>query len=178
MAYFKRIFFFLLTNILILVTVSIVTKMLGLERYLTPAGINYNSLMGYCVIWGFAGSFISLFLSKFMAKMMMRVKVVKSDDSQYAHVVEMVHRYAKVAGIKNPEVGVYESPEPNAFATGASKNSSLVAVSTGLLHHMNKEEVEGVIAHEVAHVANGDMVTMALIQGVVNSFVLFFAKIL
>jgi len=176
MIFFKRIFYFLFTNILVLLTVTIITKMLGLERYLTPAGINYNSLMAYCLIWGFAGAFISLFLSKFMAKMMMGVKIV-DERSSYSHVVEMVHRYAKIAGIKNPEVGVYESPDPNAFATGATKNSSLVAVSTGLLQTMNKEEVEGVVAHEVAHIANGDMVTMTLIQGVVNAFVLFFAKI-
>jgi heat shock protein HtpX len=174
---FKRMFFFFLTNILILVMITIIHRALGLDAYLTPMGINYQSLMAYCVIWGFVGSFTSLFLSKFMAKMMYGVKIIPAGDARYAEIVEMTHRHAKLAGIKAPEVGVYESPEPNAFATGYSKNSSLVAVSTGLLRSMSKDEVEGVIAHEVAHAANGDMVTMTLVQGVVNTFVLFFAKI-
>lgn len=174
---FKRFFFFFLTNILILVMISVIYRLLGLESYLTPAGINYQSLMVYCTLWGFVGSFISLFLSKFMAKTMYGVKIVKAGDSQFGDIVEMTHRHAKIAGIKTPEVGVYESPEPNAFATGYSKNSSLVAVSTGLLRSMSRDEVEGVIAHEVSHAANGDMVTMTLVQGVVNTFVLFFAKI-
>jgi heat shock protein HtpX len=177
MAMFKRFFFFFLTNILILVTVSAIYHFLGIGSYLTPMGIDYQNLMAYCVIWGFGGAFISLFLSKFMAKMMYGVKLVQSTDPRYGSLVEMTYRHAKVAGIKNPEVGVYESPEPNAFATGYSKNSSLVAVSTGLLSSMSKDEVEGVIAHEVSHAANGDMVTMTLVQGVVNAFVLFFAKI-
>lgn len=176
-AMFKRFFFFFLTNILILVMITIIHRALGLDAYLTPMGINYQSLMAYCAIWGFVGSFTSLFLSKFMAKMMYGVKIVQPGDARYSEVVEMTHRLAKLAGIRVPEVGVYESAEPNAFATGYSKNSSLVAVSTGLLRSMTRDEVEGVIAHEVSHAANGDMVTMTLVQGVVNTFVLFFAKI-
>lgn len=177
MTMFKRFFFFFLTNALILITVSAVYHFLGIGSYLTPMGINYENLMAYCVIWGFGGAFISLLLSKFMAKMMYGVKLVERTDPRYGQLVEMTYRHAKMAGIKNPEVGVYESPEPNAFATGYSKNSSLVAVSTGLLQTMSQDEVEGVIAHEVSHAANGDMVTMTLVQGVVNAFVLFFAKI-
>jgi heat shock protein HtpX len=174
---FKRIGLFVLTNILVVVTVSIVTSVLGLNHYVTAAGFNYQALMGFCLVWGFVGSGISLLLSKFMAKTMMGVKIV-DERGQYGELVRRVHLLAKSAGIeKMPEVGVYESPEVNAFATGPSKNNALVAVSSGLLQQMNEEEIEGVLAHEIAHVANGDMVTMALIQGVVNAFVMFFARI-
>lgn len=174
---FKRIFLFMMTNILVMVSVSIVLSVLGIGQYVTAAGLNYGALMGFCLVWGFVGSFISLMLSKFMAKSMMGVEIV-DDRGQYGDLVRKVHFYAKQAGIdKMPEVGVYHSPEVNAFATGPSKNNALVAVSTGLLQQMNSEEVEGVLAHEVAHVANGDMVTMALVQGVVNAFVMFFARI-
>lgn len=174
---FKRIFLFVLTNILVMITINIVLTVLGVGHYLTAAGINYSALMIFCLVWGFVGSGISLLMSKFMAKMMMGVQIV-DDRGQYGDLVRKVHMMARQAGIeKMPEVGVYESPEVNAFATGPSKNNSLVAVSTGLLRQMNTEEVEGVLAHEVAHVANGDMVTMALIQGVVNAFVMFFARI-
>jgi heat shock protein HtpX len=174
---FKRIFLFMLTNVLVMVSVSIVLSVLGIGNYITAAGINYSALMVFCLIWGFVGSGISLLLSKFMAKTMMGVQIV-DDRGQYGDLLRKVHMLAKQAGIeKMPEVGVYQSPEVNAFATGPSKNNSLVAVSTGLLNQMNAEEVEGVLAHEVAHIANGDMVTMALIQGVVNAFVMFFARI-
>lgn len=174
---FKRIALFMLTNILVVATVSIVLSLLGLNNYLTASGLNYSALMGFCLIWGFVGSGISLLLSKFMAKTMMGVEIV-DERGPYADLVRKIHQMAKVAGIeKMPEVGVYQSPEVNAFATGPSKNNSLVAVSTGLLQQMNSDEVEGVLAHEVAHVANGDMVTMALVQGVVNAFVMFFARI-
>lgn len=174
---FKRFFLFILTNILVLVSVSIVLSLLGVNHYLTSAGIDYSALMVFCLVWGFVGSGISLMLSKFMAKRMMGVQIV-DDRGQYGELVRKVHLLARAAGIeKMPEVGVYQSPEVNAFATGPSKNNSLVAVSTGLLNQMNAEEVEGVLAHEIAHVANGDMVTMALIQGVVNAFVMFFARI-
>jgi heat shock protein HtpX len=118
---FKRFFFFFLTNILILAMITIVYRVFGLDHYVTGAGLNYQSLMVYCTIWGFGGAFMSLFLSKFMAKMMYGVKIVKAGDSRFADIVEMTHRHAKLAGIKAPEVGVYESPEPNAFATGHSK---------------------------------------------------------
>lgn len=174
---FKRIFLFVLTNILVMVTVSIVLSVLGVGSYLSAAGINYSALMVFCLVWGFVGSGISLLMSKFMAKMMMGVQIV-DDRGQYGELVRKVHLLAKQAGIeKMPEVGIYHSPEVNAFATGPTKNNALVAVSTGLLQQMNTDEVEGVLAHEVAHVANGDMVTMALVQGVVNAFVMFFARI-
>jgi heat shock protein HtpX len=174
---FKRIFLFVLTNILVLVSVSLVLRLLGIGNYLTAAGIDYSALMAFCLVWGFVGSGISLLMSKFMAKMMMGVQIV-DERSQYGDLVRKVHQMARVAGMeKMPEVGIYQSPEVNAFATGPSKNNSLVAVSTGLLNQMSSDEVEGVLAHEVAHIANGDMVTMALVQGVVNAFVMFFARI-
>lgn len=174
---FKRIFLFVLTNILVLVTVSIILSVLGVNHYLTASGIDYNALMIFCLVWGFAGSGISLLLSKFMAKRMMGVEIV-DERGQYGDLVRKVHLLSKQAGIeKMPEVGIYHSREVNAFATGPSKNNALVAVSTGLLQQMNTDEVEGVLAHEVAHLANGDMVTMALIQGVINAFVMFFARI-
>jgi heat shock protein HtpX len=174
---FKRIFLFMLTNILVLVTVSIILSVLGVGSYITAAGLDYQALMIFCLIWGFAGSGISLMMSKFMAKRMMGVEIV-DERGQYADLVRKVHQMSKQAGItKMPEVGIYRSPEVNAFATGPSKNNALVAVSTGLLQQMNSDEVEGVLAHEVAHVANGDMVTMALVQGVINAFVMFFARI-
>ncbi|MBA2405972.1 MAG: protease HtpX [Bdellovibrionales bacterium] len=175
---FKRMFLFVLTNILVMVTVSLVLNILGIGHYITAAaGINYTSLMVFCLIWGFVGSGISLMLSKFMAKRMMGVEIV-DERGQYADLVRKVHGLARASGLtKMPEVGVYQSPEVNAFATGPSRNNSLVAVSSGLLNHMTTDEVEGVLAHEIAHVANGDMVTMALVQGVVNAFVMFFARI-
>lgn len=174
---FKRIGLFILTNILVVATISIIVHFLGLNHYLTAQGLDYNSLMGFCLVWGFVGSGISLLMSKFMAKTMMGVEIV-DERGQYGDLVRKVHQLARMAGInKMPEVGIYRSPEVNAFATGPSKNNSLVAVSTGLLQQMNADEVEGVLAHEIAHVANGDMVTMALIQGVVNAFVMFLARI-
>ncbi len=173
----KRIFLFILTNILVIATVTIVTSLLGVQHWVGAYGINYESLLIFCLIWGFVGSGISLLLSKFMAKSMMGVKIVEA-NGPYGELVMKVHQMARQAGLsKMPEVGVYESPEVNAFATGPSRNNSLVAVSTGLLQQMNSDEVEGVLAHEVAHIANGDMVTLALIQGVVNAFVMFFARI-
>lgn len=173
----KRVFLFTLTNILVMVTISIVASMLGLNRYVTASGINYSTLMMFCLFYGFMGSGISLLMSKWMAKRMMNVEIV-DDRGPYGDLVRKVHHMAKSAGIdKMPEVGVYQSSEVNAFATGPSKNNALVAVSSGLLNQMNADEVEGVLAHEVAHVANGDMVTMALVQGVVNAFVMFFARI-
>jgi heat shock protein HtpX len=174
---FKRIALFMLTNILVVATVTIITSVLGLNSYLTASGLNYSALMGFCLVWGFVGSGISLLMSKWMAKRMMGVEIV-DDRGQYGELVRRVHLLAKQAGLtKMPEVGVYQSPEVNAFATGPSKNNSLVAVSSGLLQQMSSDEVEGVLAHEVAHIANGDMVTMALVQGVVNAFVMFFARV-
>jgi heat shock protein HtpX len=174
---FKRIFLFMLTNILVMVTVSLVLGLLGVGSYLSAQGINYSALMTFCLVWGFAGSFISLFMSKFMAKTMMGVQII-DDRGPYGDLVRKVHALARQAGLsKMPEVGIYQSPEVNAFATGPSKKNALVAVSSGLLSQMNTDEVEGVLGHEIAHVANGDMVTMALIQGVINAFVMFFARI-
>lgn len=174
----KRIGLFILTNIAVIAMVSIVLNLLGVNGYISQYGIEYKSLMIFCLVWGMAGSFISLMLSKFMAKMMMGVKIIDKNDHQFGAIVSTVHRLATSAGLsKMPEVGVYDSPEVNAFATGPSKRNSLVAVSTGLLSRMNSDEVEGVLAHEIAHIANGDMVTMTLVQGVINAFVMFFARI-
>jgi heat shock protein HtpX len=174
---FKRIGFFFLTNILIMITISILVRVLGFNNYLTKAGLDYTSLAGFCLIWGMAGSIISLFLSKTMAKMSMGVKEV-SPNGPYRGLYQTVQRLSKAAGIPMPEVGIYESPEVNAFATGPSRSNALVAVSTGLLNQMNENEVDAVLGHEIAHVANGDMVTMTLIQGVVNAFGMFIARII
>lgn len=181
MAWFKRISLFLLTNVLVLVTVSIaftlISSFFGLDR-----SSNYMTYtLVFCAVWGMGGAFVSLFISKWMAKRMMGVKIIDPNtrDSYERNIVEMVHTMSRRAGLpKMPEVGIYDSPEINAFATGPSKSNSLVAVSTGLLRAMDQAEVEGVIGHEVAHIANGDMVTMTLIQGIVNAFVMFFARIL
>jgi heat shock protein HtpX len=178
----KRVFLFILVNILVVTTISIVLSVLGVRPYLTQNGIDYNSLMIFCLVWGFGGAFISLSLSRIMAKWMMGVKVIDPNQAsgpELTRLVNTVHRLAASAGIqKMPEVGYYESDEVNAFATGPTKNRALVAVSTGLLRRMEWENVEGVLGHEVAHISNGDMVTMTLIQGVINSFVMFFARII
>lgn len=164
-----------------MVTISIVTRILGLDTYMTAHGINYKSLAVYCLIWGFGGAFISLAMSKMIAKWTMGVQIIDPEKATgtQRELLQSVYEYAQKAGIsKMPEVGIYESYDINAFATGPTKNRSLVAVSTGLLQRMNKNEIEGVLAHEVAHIANGDMVTMTLIQGIVNAFVMFFARII
>jgi heat shock protein HtpX len=181
MAWFKRIALFLAVNALVVFTISIVLNVLGVKPYLTANGLNYESLLVFCLIWGMGGAFVSLLLSKFMAKMFMGVQVIDPNtrDPEEQALVQTVYALAKQAGIsKMPEVGVFDSPELNAFATGATKNSSLVAVSSGLLARMSKDEIEGVLGHEVAHIANGDMVTMTLVQGVVNAFVMFLARVL
>ncbi|MFK8138811.1 MAG: protease HtpX [Bdellovibrionales bacterium] len=177
---FRRIGLFLMVNILVIATISIIMSVFGIQPYLTANGIDYTSLLIFCLLWGSVGSFISLRLSKWMAKRTFGLQILQGNESNDAReVVEMVHRYSKAAGlIKMPEVAIYDSPEVNAFATGPSRSNSLVAVSSGLLRTMNKNEVEGVIAHEVAHIANGDMVTMALIQGIVNAFVMFLSRVL
>ncbi|MFZ4405225.1 MAG: protease HtpX [Pseudobdellovibrionaceae bacterium] len=177
----KRVILFVAVNILIVTTLSIVMSALGIQPYLDAKGINYGSLMAFCAVWGFGGAFISLALSRVMAKWMMGVKLVDKNDprSEVQFLIHKIHKHAKSAGLeKMPEIGIYESPEINAFATGPSKSRSLVAVSTGLLSQMNENEIDGVLAHEVAHIANGDMVTMTLVQGVVNAFVMFFARII
>jgi heat shock protein HtpX len=179
MEYFmgKRIFLFLAVNILVIAAVSILTSMLGIGNYMTSVGLNYGALLMFCLIWGMVGSLISLILSKVMAKWMMGVKIITL-DGPHRDLVNTVHKLATRAGLtKMPEVGIYEGDEVNAFATGPSRNNSLVAVSSGLLNRMNNSELEGVLAHEVAHIANGDMITMALVQGVVNAFVMFFSRV-
>ena len=174
---FKRFFLFFGVNIAIIATISLILNLLGFSGYITSQGLNYESLAIFCLIWGMAGSFISLRLSKWMAKKLMGVEIV-SPTGQYGPIVQKVHQLASRAGLPSmPEVGIYRGDEINAFATGPSKSNSLVAVSTGLLNKMNDEEIEGVLAHEVAHIANGDMVTMALLQGVLNAFVMFAARV-
>lgn len=177
----KRIFLFVLLNILVIVTISLTLNILGVAPYLTASGIDYYSLFIFCLIWGMGGAFISLALSRIMAKWMMGVKVIDPNtrDPNLRWLVETVYRLAKQSGIsKMPEVGIYFSPEVNAFATGPTRNRALVAVSSGLLETMNEDEIEGVLSHEVAHIANGDMVTMTLLQGVINAVVMFLARII
>ena len=176
----KRLALFFATNILVVVTISIVLRLLGVGNYLTPYGIDYGTLLAFCFVWGMAGAFISLGLSRIMAKLFMGVKVIDPrQPGEYAVLVDMVHGLAQKAGLPAmPQVGVYQSPEVNAFATGPTRSRALVAVSSGLLQRMQKDQIEGVLGHEVAHIANGDMVTMTLIQGVVNAFVMFFARII
>jgi heat shock protein HtpX len=176
----KRVFLFLLTNVLVMVTISLVLNLLGVRPYLEGKGINYESLLIFCAVWGMGGAFISLALSKTMAKWMMGVQIIDPNtrDPAAQQLVMTVHRLAQAAGLpKMPEVGYYQSPEVNAFATGPTKGNALVAVSSGLLERMGRAELEGVLGHEVAHIANGDMVTMTLIQGVVNAFTMFLARI-
>lgn len=176
----RRWGYFFLTNILILVTISFVTSLFGFNRYITGSGLNMTALLGFCLVWGMAGSFISLLLSRFMAKRMMGVEVIDPNNpGQFSWLVSSIHSLSKQAKLPAmPEVGVYQSPELNAFATGPSKSKSLVAVSTGLLSSMSRDEIEGVLAHEVAHIQNGDMVTMTLLQGIINATVMFLARII
>jgi len=175
----KRIVLFLATNLAIVLVLSLTMRLLGVEPYLNENGLNLSALLIFAAVMGFGGSFISLAISKWTAKMSVGAQVI-TDPSNSAELwlVQTVARQAQVVGIKMPEVAIYNSPEVNAFATGMSKNSALVAVSTGLLHNMTREEAEAVLAHEVSHAANGDMVTMALIQGVVNTFVMFFSRVI
>jgi heat shock protein HtpX len=179
MTWFKRIGLFLVTNLLVMITLSIAWSLIS-SFFGIPGTQHLGGLMAWCLVWGMGGAFISLLMSKFMAKMFMGVKVIdpQTSDPQLRSLVNTVHNLAERAGLpKMPEVGIYESPDINAFATGPSKSNSLVAVSSGLLSRMSFEEVEGVLGHEVAHIANGDMVTMTLIQGIINAFVMFFSRI-
>ena len=174
----KRIFLFVMTNLAVVVVLGIVGSLLGVNRYLTGSGLNLTMLMGYSLLMGFGGAIISLLISKPVAKWSSGVRVINdAQNADEAWIVETVRKFADKAGIGMPEVGIFEGA-PNAFATGAFKNSALVAVSTGLLQGMTREEVEAVIGHEVAHVANGDMVTMTLIQGVMNTFVVFLSRVI
>ena len=177
----KRIFFFIITNIAILLVLSIFLSLLGFTGILQSNGIDldYDSLMLFSVVFGMGGSFISLYMSKWMAKSLAGVKVIKSPNNQFeSWYVQIVERQSETLGIRVPEIGIFNSPSPNAFATGSSKNNSLVALSTGLIESMNKDEIEAVIGHEMSHVANGDMVTLSLIQGIINAFVIFFSRVI
>lgn len=181
MAMFKRIFLFLALNFVVMMTINIILNVLGIRGGISTYGIDYSQLMAFCLIWGMGGAFISLALSRVMAKWMMGVQVIDPNtrDSDLQQLVQMVHNLARSAHLPAmPEVGIYESPELNAFATGPTKSRALVAVSTGLLNRMSTDEIQGVLGHEVTHIANGDMVTMTLLQGVVNAFVMFLARIL
>ena len=174
----KRIALFLLTNVAVMVVLGIAVNLLGLNRFLSASGLDLGSLLGFSLVMGFGGAIISLLISKPMAKMSTGAQVINdSPDATHQWLVVTVARFAQSAGIAMPEVAIYEGA-PNAFATGAFKNSALVAVSTGLVQSMTREEVEAVIGHEVAHVANGDMVTMTLIQGVMNTFVVFLSRVI
>lgn len=173
----KRIFLFVLTNIAVIAVMSIVLSVLGVDRFLTQAGLNLPMLLVFSLVVGFTGSIISLLISKPMAKWSTGAHVIDAPSSSTeVWLIDTVRKLADRAGIAMPEVAVYEG-EPNAFATGAFKNAALVAVSTGLLQNMTKDEVEAVLGHEIAHVANGDMVTMTLVQGVVNTFVVFLSRV-
>jgi heat shock protein HtpX len=174
----KRIVLFVLTNLAVVVVLGIVASLLGVNRYLTANGLNLTSLLIFAAIMGFGGAIISLLISKPVAKWSAGVQVIEQPRNQdEAWIVQTVRKFADKSGIGMPEVGIFDG-EPNAFATGAFKNNALVAVSTGLLQGMTREEVEAVIGHEVAHIANGDMVTMTLIQGVMNTFVVFLSRVI
>ncbi len=173
----KRIALFVLTNLAVMLVLSVTARLLGVDRFLTANGLNLGALLGFSLVMGFGGAIISLLMSKQMAKWSTGAVVINQPrNADEAWIVNTVRKFADKAGIAMPEVAIYDG-EPNAFATGASKNASLVAVSTGLLHSMTHEEVEAVIGHEVAHIANGDMVTMTLIQGVMNTFVVFLSRV-
>ncbi|MFT7224239.1 MAG: heat shock protein HtpX [Cellvibrionaceae bacterium] len=174
-----RIGLFLMTNIAVIFILSITLKLFGIEHYLQGTGLNYTSLLIYCAIFGFVGSFISLFISKWMAKRGTGTQVIEEPRTpEERWLVETVRELAEKAGIGMPEVGIFPTPESNAFATGWNRNNALVAVSQGLLQRFNRDEARAVLAHEIGHVANGDMVTLSLLQGVVNTFVMFFARVI
>ncbi len=176
----KRIFLFLMTNIAVLLVLSIVLRLLGVDRILDESGsdLDYQNLLVLSLVIGFGGSFISLAISKWMAKRSTGARVITQPaNASEAWLVNTVERLARDAGIDMPEVAIYDAPDMNAFATGARRNSALVAVSTGLLRSMDQKEIEAVLGHEISHVANGDMVTLALVQGVVNTFVIFLSRV-
>jgi len=174
----KRIVLFLATNLAVMLVLSVVARILGVDQYMSAQGGSMTGLLAFAAVFGFGGAIISLLMSKWSAKRMMGVRVIdKPQNPVEQWLVDTVRAQANQAGIGMPEVGIFDSPDPNAFATGANKNAALVAVSTGLIQRMKREEVEAVLGHEVGHVANGDMVTLTLIQGVVNTFVIFLARV-
>src|SRR5688572_3594647 len=175
----KRVLLFLATNLAIMVVLSVVVQVLGLDRFLHANNMNLGGLLAFAAVFGFGGAFISLAISKWMAKRAMGVQVITQPrNATEQWLVATVQKQARAAGIGMPEVGIFESPEPNAFATGARRDAALVAVSTGLLQRMNEREAEAVLGHEISHVSNGDMVTLTLIQGVVNTFVIFLSRVI
>ncbi len=181
MAIAKRIFLFLAINFLVVITISVILNLFNVRPFLNSYGLDYPSLMIFCLIWGMGGALISLSLSRIMAKWMMGVEIIDphTNDAEAQKLLKTVYTLARDAGLRDmPQVGIYNSPELNAFATGPTKKRSLVAVSSGLLRRMNQKEIDGVLAHEITHVVNGDMVTMTLIQGIVNAFVMFLARVL
>ena len=174
----KRILLFLATNIAVLVILSIVASLLGVGNFLDKNGLNMTSLLAFAAVFGFGGSFISLAMSKWMAKRLTGAKVITNPGTAAEiWLVDTVKKLAMASNVGMPEVAIFDSPSPNAFATGMNKNNALVAVSTGLLRSMNKEEIEAVLGHEMSHVTNGDMITLTLIQGVVNTFVIFLSRV-
>jgi heat shock protein HtpX len=180
MAIAKRIFLFLALNFCVVLMVSLILNMFHLRPYFSQYGLNMQSLLIFCFVWGMVGAFISLLLSKVMAKWVMGVQVIATNtqDADQKQLLQIVYHLTKKANLPMPEVGIYRSNEVNAFATGPSRKRSLVAVSSGMLQRMSRPEIEGVLAHELSHIANGDMVTMTLLQGVVNAFVMFLARVL
>lgn len=175
----RRIFYFLITNTAILIVLSILLRILGVEPYITPYGLNYQSLLIFAAVFGMGGAFISLALSKWSAKRLTRAQVITTPSNEHERwLVRTVTERASKSGIGMPEVAVYPSDDMNAFATGMKRNNALVAVSAGMLRRMDKEKIRAVLAHEIAHVKNGDMITLALIQGVVNTFVIFLARVI
>jgi heat shock protein HtpX len=179
MMWLRRIGLFVVVNLLVMVTISMIVHFFGLENFLTQRGVDYGSLMLFCLVWGMGGSFLTLMISRWTAKRMMGVQVLDPENpggTEERWLVQTVHQLAQRAGLTTmPEVGIYESPDPNAFATGPDKHHALVAVSSGLFSAMDKNEIEAVLGHEMTHITNGDMVTLTLIQGVINAFVMFLA---
>jgi heat shock protein HtpX len=174
----KRIALFLATNLAVILVLSIVAQVTGLNTWLAVHGSSLTGLLAMAAFFGFGGAFISLAMSKWMAKRAMGVRVIgQSGDATEQWLLSVVENHARAVGVRMPEVGIFNSPEPNAFATGASRNSALVAVSSGLLQRMNRQQIEAVLGHEMTHVANGDMVTLTLVQGVVNTFVIFLSRV-
>lgn len=175
----KRIFLFVMTNLAVMLVLYTVVSLLGVDRYITAQGLNMGALLVFCAVFGFGGAFISLAISKWVAKRSTGAQVITQPrNSAEMWLMQTVERQARAAGIGMPEVAIFDAPEPNAFATGANRDKALVAVSTGLLRNMNQDEVEAVLGHEISHIANGDMVTLALIQGVLNTFVMFLARVI
>ena len=174
----KRIVLFLATNLAVVLVLSVVARLLGLDAWLAVHGQSLGGLLVFAAFFGFGGAFISLAMSKWIAKRTMGVRVIgPSGDATEQWLLSVVEHHARAVGVGMPEVGIFDSPEPNAFATGASRNAALVAVSSGLLQRMSRQEIEAVLGHEMTHVANGDMVTLTLVQGVVNTFVIFLSRI-